>query len=107
VQLVWVVVITGKPEIVFVVKPYLEFGLPAGYTDPLSNVELLLLYYHRRLNILLRYPNFIQAVANVIYQVVFLTVNLNSSASRLPSWFNDPSVFGAIQSKLKWPNCVL
>ena len=106
-QLIGVIVITSKPEVVLSVKPYLELGPPAGDADPLSDVELFLLDYHWGLNVLLGDPDFVKTVSNVVYQVVLLTVDLDASASRLTPWFNNPGIFCAIEPKLIRPDRVL
>ena len=100
-QLIRVIIITGKSEIILGIKPDLELRLPTGDAHPLPDVKFLLLYYHWRLNVLLGYPDFIHAAPNVVYQIIFLAVDLDTAAPRLTSWFNNPSIFGAVQSKLK------
>ena len=105
-QLVRVIIVTGKPEVIFSIKPDFKLGLPTGDADPLPDVEFLLLDYHGWLNVLLSNPDFIHAAPYVIYQIIFLAVDLDAAAPRLTSWFNNPSILGAVKSKLKRANRV-
>jgi hypothetical protein len=42
-QLIRIIVVTGKPEVILGIEPYLKLGLPAGDAYPLPDVEFLLL----------------------------------------------------------------
>ena len=66
-ELVRVVVITRKSQVVLRIEPNFELRFPICYDYPLANIKFLLLDYKRRLNVFLGDPNLIHARPNVIH----------------------------------------
>ena len=97
VELIGIVVVARKPQVVFRVEPYFKLGLPARDAHPLPDVKLLLLDDQGRLNVLLGHPNLVHARSNVIVQVVLGGVNLYAPTPRLAAGLHNPRILCAIQ----------
>ena len=106
-QLIWVIIITCKPKVIFIIKPNFKLRLPICDAYPLPDVEFFLLDDHGGLDIFLGDPDFVHAAPYVVYQIIFLTVDLDAAAPRFSAWFNNPCIFGPVQPELERPNRVL
>jgi hypothetical protein len=96
VELVRIIVLRSKSKVVFIIKPYLKFRFPRSDANPLSYIEFLLPNDQRRLDVLLSDPDLVGARPYVVHQIVFLAMNLYTSAPRFATWFHYPRIFSPI-----------